>query len=1111
MRCTVSVQNTVLMVPRLCHVPPIVHFKAVAVRSNSIPKSSPMSICNLKRICAALICTLYPCKQFAIGCPYSCNIVGRLMCYSGKPPSSFRKINGFGVAQRRGSSVLSSVSASVVASQLGDASVHYGFASNSGMFLVRQLRMRFCLPTSICAVLELSARVSRFSSTRESAADLLVAATSLESSTSAGSSGSKIIDALRKNACIIACEVCLDSVSNLPSDFMVHEKFTTLLLDKVLLSTAALMKLVKLDTSSAVQSALARGVLRAINAVNLRIKNDAYQSVVSDMLSSKQEDFVSSKPGSDIVDVHAKQAQIELRASCVLCELIISMCHKLSSFDLVLEQFTDEVQDGQWYSTLALDQAAKDSLFQAQRVIMHGLVPSKLIEGLLRLLVLRMNKHKSLSFDDCTTELWKLISLFFELRGLLKDIAGLSTQLLEGIPAIFEYIVCGPGPSSWLQRFAVVQEQQLQEAIVADELHSLVEVSFSGSRVYLWLTDFIAILDIMQGSQSAAEEADFNQLLAISNQRFWEVLINFVGKSLIEIKQLCESDIESSEMDESSAAAFGLTSVVRGIGQGVNAALGFLDPTATDGANSYQKGVFATIKQTAFNTVRAVREGKGIVSAAAEATKGTVKTAFSAVASSANIVVQAGALVASGVDAAVSGAANVAGISQSKSSKEVSESNVSGSIMFAICLMRAIEDAITSKFSASQSMLSAPISDKTDDLDIESAVQRINVKKQYVEPLCNKLYSKSAGFFEQLFRSMLDDVLDGKQEAIISWEFGVSRAVNAIIAYIPDVNPDRILKSAAQDLYCSLVEVIAHQFCIAVACCKRESGGGFSKRGLTEEEVAGLLRKSAEKLAQELRETSQNEFSGCASDLLSSFSERVKSIIEMQFGSKLDDLRNLLDAFQVNQGEDTTGQRCKDLMLVLKNRFERDTAVQTLLMNLEHRKWRMAFDIPDADIFCDSVSASIQDKNKDRSKFVKGMLYITHDHICFLEDIDAARDRGHARKQTQPPVDLGPFLVPSSPARLRIKWTRGDRVAVTPQDTTKIKVKGNLDAAMYQNALILTQFKPSQFEPSSPNSPSSKSSSITYLKCFYAEHTYANHSVLLKELSHAQSGPRAIP
>jgi hypothetical protein len=119
------------------------------------------------------------------------------MCYSGKPPSSFRKINGFGVAQRRGSSVLSSVSASVVASQLGEASSHYGFASNSGMFLVRQLRMRFCLPTSICAVLELSARVSRFSSTRESAADLLVAATSLESSTSAGSSGSNIIDALR--------------------------------------------------------------------------------------------------------------------------------------------------------------------------------------------------------------------------------------------------------------------------------------------------------------------------------------------------------------------------------------------------------------------------------------------------------------------------------------------------------------------------------------------------------------------------------------------------------------------------------------------------------------------------------------------------------------------------------------------------------------------------------------------------------------------------------------------------------------------------------------------------------------------------------------------------
>jgi hypothetical protein len=289
-------------------------------------------------------------------------------------------------------------------------------------------------------------------------------------------------------------------------------------------------------------------------------------------------------------------------------------------------------------------------------------------------------------------------------------------------------------------------------------------------------------------------------------------------------------------------------------------------------------------------------------------------------------------------------------------------------------------------------------------------------------------------------------------------------------------------------LYSSLVEAIAHQFCLAIACCKRESGGGFSKRGLAEDTVAVLLRESTGKLAQDLRVISQNDFDGCASELLDSFSKRVNGIIEMQFGSKIEELRKLLDEFQANEGVDTDGKGYSDLMLVLKHRFERDSAVQTLLMNLEHRKWRMAFDIPDADIFCDSVAASIQDKNKDRSKFVKGMLYITHDHICFLEDIDAARERG--RKQSAPSVDLGPIQVPATPARLRIKWTRGDRVAVTPQDTTKIKVKGSLDAAFYQNALMLAQFRPAGLEPAGPSAPSSKSSSKTYIKCFYAKHTY---------------------
>ena len=103
----------------------------------------------------------------------------------------------------------------------------------------------------------------------------------------------------------------------------------------------------------------------------------------------------------------------------------------------------------------------------------------------------------------------------------------------------------------------------------------------------------------MQLSQRAAgDDSDLFRLLAVSNQRFWEVLIIFVGKALIEILKRCESDIESSsDMDESAAAAFGFTTVVRGIGQGVNAALGFIDPTAKDGAKSYQKGVLATIKQ----------------------------------------------------------------------------------------------------------------------------------------------------------------------------------------------------------------------------------------------------------------------------------------------------------------------------------------------------------------------------------------------------------------------------------------------------------------------------------------------------------------------------------
>ncbi len=48
--------------------------------------------------------------------------------------------------------------------------------------------------------------------------------------------------------------------------------------------------------------------------------------------------------------------------------------------------------------------------------------------------------------------------------------------------------------------------------------------------------------------------------------------------------------------------------------------------------------------------------------------------------------------------------------------------------------------------------------------------------------------------------------------------------------------------------------------------------------------------------------------------------------------------------------------------------------------------------------------------------------------------------RASCSTHTQPPQL--PFA--NTPARLRIKWTRGGRVAVTPQDTTKIKVKSSL-------------------------------------------------------------------
>ena len=109
------------------------------------------------------------------------------MSYSGKPPSSNRAASDHKRAPN---------SAGVSAVLGRDADIHCGYASQSGILIARQLRARFCLPVKMASILELAARVSKFSPHRDTVVDLLVAVTSLrsQSGTDDSSFGSKIID-----------------------------------------------------------------------------------------------------------------------------------------------------------------------------------------------------------------------------------------------------------------------------------------------------------------------------------------------------------------------------------------------------------------------------------------------------------------------------------------------------------------------------------------------------------------------------------------------------------------------------------------------------------------------------------------------------------------------------------------------------------------------------------------------------------------------------------------------------------------------------------------------------------------------------------------------------
>jgi hypothetical protein len=188
----------------------------------------------------------------------------------------------------------------------------------------------------------------------------------------------------------------------------------------------------------------------------------------------------------------------------------------------------------------------------------------------------------------------------------------------------------------------------------------------------------------------------------------------------------------------------------------------------------------------------------------------------------------------------------------------------------------------------------------------------------------------------------------------------------------------------------------------------------------------------------------------------------------------------MLHQMQASEGGHGTSKRHTYILLVLEHKFHRDSKIQTFLQNLKQRKWRSAFDIPDIDSFREMAAASIQGFGKDQSKYVKGMLYVTDQHVCFLEDAHASKS---LRKQVA--VDLGAIQVPASGARLRIKWARGDQVTVSPRDRHKLTIKGCLDAALYQNSCTLSKFKTSNVD----------SSGNTYLKCCYDEQQYDLSSV----------------
>lgn len=997
---------------------------------------------------------------------FPCDALFRIMSYSGKLPPWNRAASDHKRAPY----------ATGVSSGIGrDADSHCGYASQSGILIARQLRARFCLPAKMASILELAARVSKFSSTRDTVADLLVAVTSLRSHSEPDDSlsGSRIIDDLRSNACVIARELCLDTVSNSATEFIMNDELSPHLLDKVIISSAALLSLDQSGIESVVNAAVAQGVSRICVFLSKQTRSDAHQSVLADVMQATQHD--AADPRTPAVDMLSKQARVNIVACTSLCKIIQELTRKQSSYNSMLDEFTGTALLGPWYSSVAFDDRAMQNIRLAHAIVKQARLPVKLAENLVKLLLQRVRKIEAVSFDDCTRDLWLFVSVFFSLRDdLLNHFPGFKT-LFDGICDVFSNITCSASPTSWLTRYTIVQEQKLQEAIVADELHSLVEVSYLGSRVYIWLSDVIATIQLMpRMSQYTPMPSDFRAFLVFSLERFWEALMGFVGNAILEIVKMCTAEIQASSFEDVPLHSLGLTqNLVRGIGAGINKVIDFVDITA-DGTP--RKGVIATIKDAAFDTARAVRQGKGVISAAAEITKGTVKTAFSVVSSTANVAVKGTALVAQGVDAAASGvvgavtdAGRSVGLAQQAESVKVPTfAECGGSVFFAISLILAIEEAVRQGISSSETALGHKA------LSTESFFQ-INFQKQYVESLCVEVCSRSSEYFELTFRSIVEGVCSGKEDAATSWETGVAKGANAIIVRVPEVNPDPILKLAAQDLYKSYVEVVLNHFCLAVVQCSRKDADAV------QESMLLSLERYGNKLAEKLEYYSDNDFDGCASMIVTAFRARLEYALDMQFRSSKDTLLKKLQETHVNEGAHAADSRFVDLSLVMENRFKRDSKVQSFLQSLKHRKWRSAFDIPEDDSYETEIEARITDV-KDKSKFVLGVLYITNRHICFLEDIQSAAIRGKSHKQNA--VDLGRVHVPASTARLRMQWARGDGVTVTLKSTSEVALNGPVNAGLYQNSCTLTRFRCTDLE----------ALNNTYLKCVYANQQYVCRS-----------------